>query len=193
LGRFIGGLLDGKPADLEVIYQGELAGSGTKILTLCALKGLLGATGHQGVSFVNAPQLAAENNISFGEVSTVESSEYVSLITVRSGNHAVSGTLMTIGTRVETRIVSVDGHSVEIAPTSSMLVVRNDDRPGMIGLVGLALGEAKISIASMAVGPDPRSKTALMVLSTVEPTPHAVVESLRDTDGIKDIHLITLR
>ena len=26
LGRFIGGLLDGKPADLEVVYQGELAG-----------------------------------------------------------------------------------------------------------------------------------------------------------------------
>ncbi len=193
LGRFIGGLLDGKPADLEVIYQGELAGSGTKILTLCALKGLLSATGHQGVSFVNAPQLAAEHNLTFGEVSSVESSEYVSLITVRSGDHAVSGTLMTIGTRVETRLVSVDGHSVEIAPTSSMLVVRNDDRPGMIGLVGLALGEAEISIASMAVGPDPRSKTALMVLSTVQPTPHAVVERLRDSEGIKDIHLITLR
>ena len=61
LGRFIGGLLDGQPADLEVIYQGELAGAGTKILTLCALKGLLGATGHEGVSFVNAPQLADEH------------------------------------------------------------------------------------------------------------------------------------
>ncbi len=193
LGRFIGGLLDGRPADLEVIYQGELAGSGTKILTLCALKGLLSATGHQGVSFVNAPQLAAEHNLTFGEVSSVESSEYVSLITVRSGDHAVSGTLMTIGTRVETRLVSVDGHSVEIAPTSSMLVVRNDDRPGMIGLVGLALGEAEISIASMAVGPDPRSKTALMVLSTIQPTPLGVVERLRESDGIKDIHLIALR
>ena len=46
LGRFIGGLLDGQPADLEVVYQGELAGAGTKILTLCALKGLLSSTGH---------------------------------------------------------------------------------------------------------------------------------------------------
>ena len=73
---------------------------------------------------------------------------------------------MTIGTRLETRIVSVDGHSVEIPPAASMLVVRNDDRPGMIGLVGVALGEAEISIASMAVGPDPATKTALMVLST---------------------------
>jgi len=193
LGRFIGGLLDGKPADLEVIYQGELAGAGTKILTLCALKGLLTATGHEGVSFVNAPQLANDHNLTYGEVSTVESPEYVNQITVRSGDHAVSGTLVTIGTRLETRIVGVDGHSVEIPPAASMLVVHNDDRPGMIGLVGVALGEAGVSISSMAVGPDAHTNTALMVLSTVTPTPSSVIERLRETDGIQDIHLITLR
>jgi D-3-phosphoglycerate dehydrogenase len=193
LGRFIGGLLDGKPADLEVNYLGELAGSGTKILTLCALKGLLTATGHEGVSFVNAPQLAEDHNLTYSEISTVESPEYVNQISVRSGEHAVSGTLVTIGTRLETRIVGVDGHSVEIPPAASMLVVHNDDRPGMIGMVGVALGEAGVSISSMAVGPDLRTKTALMVLSTEIPTPSDVIERLRDADGIQDIHLITLR
>jgi D-3-phosphoglycerate dehydrogenase len=193
LGRFIGGLLDGKPADLEVTYQGELAGAGTKILTLCALKGLLSSTGHDGVSFVNAPQLAAEHDLTYSEISLVESAEYVNLIKVRSNGHEVSGTLLTIGTRVETRIVSVDGHALEIPPTDSMLVVHNDDRPGMIGIVGVALGEADISIVSMAVGPDPTSQTALMVLSTALPTPDVVVERLRTTEGIQDIHLITLR
>jgi len=193
LGRFIGGLLDGEPADLEVIYQGEIAGSGTKILTLCALKGLLISTGHVSASFVNAPQMAEDHNLTFGEVSTHESPEYVNVITVRSGDHAVSGSLMTVGTRVETRIVNVDGHSVEIAPASSMLVVRNNDRPGMIGLVGVALGEAGISITSMAVGPDQKSGTALMVMSTASPTPTSVVEKLRSTHGIGDIHLIALR
>jgi D-3-phosphoglycerate dehydrogenase len=193
LGRFIGGLLDGKPADLEVNYLGELAGSGTKILTLCALKGLLTATGHDGVSFVNAPQLAEDHNLTYNEISTVESPEYVNQISVRSGDHEVSGTLVTIGTRLETRIVGVDGHSVEIPPAASMLVVHNDDRPGMIGMVGVALGEAGVSISSMAVGPDQRTKTALMVLSTEIPTPSDVIDRLRDNDGIQDIHLITLR
>jgi hypothetical protein len=32
-----------------------------------------------------------------------------------------------------------------------------------------------------------------MVLSTSTPTPSEVVSRLRDTDGIVDIHLITLR
>ncbi len=193
LGRFIGGLLDGEPADLEVIYQGEVAGASTTILTLSALKGLLLATGHDQASFVNAPQMAADHHITYSEVQNVESPEYVNVITVRSGHHAVSGTLMTVGTRVETRIVAVDGHSVEIPPAASMLVVRNDDRPGMIGLVGLALGEAEVSITSMAVGPDQNAGTALMVMTTASPTPYEVVESLRGTNGIKDIHLISLK
>jgi predicted regulator of amino acid metabolism with ACT domain len=63
----------------------------------------------------------------------------------------------------------------------------------MVGIVGVALGEANVSIASMAVGPDAMSETALMVLSTSTPTPAEVVSRLRDTDGIVDIHLITLR
>ena len=193
LGRFIGGLLDGQPADLEVTYQGELAGAGTKILTLCALKGLLVATGHDSASFVNAPQLAAEHGLTFAENAVVDSPEYVNLITVRSGDHEVAGTLITIGTRLETRVVRVDGHAVEIPPAASMLVVRNDDRPGMIGLVGQALGVAGVSISSMAVGPDAVSQTALMVLSTTTPTPSETVDRLRASDGIDDIHLITLR
>jgi len=45
----------------------------------------------------------------------------------------------------------------------------------------------------MAVGPDQRTKTALMVLSTQIPTPSDVIDRLRDTAGIQDIHLITLR
>ncbi len=192
LGRFIGGLLDGEPADLEVLYQGELAGAGTKILTLCALKGLFAATGHDAVSFVNAPALASEHSVSFSESSTVVSQEYVNLITVRSSGHEVSGTLAMVGTKIEPRIVTVDGHSVEIPPAASMLVVRNDDRPGMIGIVGTALGDAEISISSMAVGPSPADGTAMMVLSTSDATPATTIARLRATAGITDIHVISL-
>jgi D-3-phosphoglycerate dehydrogenase / 2-oxoglutarate reductase len=192
LGRFIGGLLDGEPNDLEVRYQGELAGAGTMILTLSALKGLFASTGHGGVSFVNAPALAAEHGVTFSESSSVVAAEYVNLISVRSDGHEVSGTLAAVGTRIEPRIVTVDGHSVEIPPAADMLVVRNDDRPGMVGLVGLALGEADVSINSMAVGPSPTTGTALMVLSTSVPTPLMVLEKLRATEGISDIHAISL-
>ena len=106
--------------------------------------------------------------------------------------HSVGGTLITAGLRTEPRIVIVDDHQVEVPPSAHMLVVRNDDRPGVIGIVGTALGTAGISISSMAVGPSPESATAMMVISTTTPASDAVVDQLRGDEGILDIHRITL-
>ncbi len=69
-----------------------------------------------------------------------------------------------------------------------MVVVRNDDRPGMIGAVGTILGEARVSISSMAVGPSATGNTALMVLSTDHHVPDDALVRLRGTPGISDVH-----
>ena len=86
----------------------------------------------------------------------------------------------------------VDDHVVEVAPSPHMLVVRNDDRPGMIGIVGTALGAAGTSISSMAVGPSPSAPTAMMVISTTSPAPDGVVNQLRSDEGILDLHRVSL-
>ena len=44
-----------------------------------------------------------------------------------------AGTLT--GLQAKPRIVMVDGHAVDVPPADHMLVVRNDDRPGVIGVV----------------------------------------------------------
>jgi len=192
LGRVFSCLHERRPGSLEVHFQGELAGAGTSILTLCVLKGALSAWSDAPVSFVNAPQVAEAAGMTWSESSSIQSPEYVSLITVRSGDHSVSGTLATVGTRVEPRIVTVDNHTVEIPPAPNMLVVRNDDRPGMIGLVGTELGRAGVSISSMAVGPSPSEGTALMVLSCNHRPSDEVLESLRGGDGILDLYRVEL-
>jgi D-3-phosphoglycerate dehydrogenase len=86
----------------------------------------------------------------------------------------------------------VDDHVVEVAPSTHMLVVRNDDRPGVIGIVGTALGAEGVSISSVAIGPSPQAATAMMVISTASAAPDAVVEQLRGDEGILDIHRVTL-
>jgi D-3-phosphoglycerate dehydrogenase len=73
-----------------------------------------------------------------------------------------------------------------------MLVVRNDDRPGMIGVVGVVLGDAGISISSMAVGPSRDTGSALMVLTCDRPVPDESLAQLRADDGIFDLHLVNL-
>jgi D-3-phosphoglycerate dehydrogenase len=191
LGRFFAGLHEGLPDRLDIEYQGELAAAGTSILTLSALKGIFASSVEEPVSYVNAPALADERGLEVRETSTATSHDYKSLITLRSGEHAVAGTMTGSSVRVEPRVVMVDDHTLEVPPSSHMLVVRNDDRPGMIGVVGTALGDAGVSISSMAVGPSPGG-TALMVLSIDQPAPDGALARMREDAGILDLHRISL-
>ncbi len=188
LGRIFAGLHEGLPASLEIEYQGGLAGAGIGILTLSILKGVFAAATEEPVSYVNAPQLAAERGLEVREVQTSTAHDYVNLVTLRSADHSVAGTLT--GPRSEPRLVLVDDHIIEVPPAPHMLVVRNDDRAGMIGVVGTVLGEAGVSISSMAVGPSATGNTALMVLATEQGVPGKVLATLRGTPGIGDVHAI---
>ncbi len=194
LGRVFASLHDGLPDRLDIEYQGALAAAGTGILTLSVLKGLFASTTEEPVSYVNAPQLAAERGLEIRETSTATSPNYKSLVTLRSSGHAVAATLTGAGVRAEPRLVMVDDHTVEVPPSPHMLVVRNDDRPGMIGVVGMVLGDAGISISSMAVGPSrqPGAGTALMVLALSEPAPDDAIARLRADAGIVDLHRVSL-
>jgi D-3-phosphoglycerate dehydrogenase len=198
LGQVLAALHGGLPDRLEVDYEGALSSEDTRILTLAALKGIFSAGTEEPVSYVNAPQLAEERGLSVRESQTATPREYVSLVTVRSGAHSVGGTLA--GVQFSQRIVMVDDHAVEVPPAPCMLVVRNDDRPGMIGAVGTALGSSGISISNMAVGQtisssaeaDGEPGTALMILSVERPAPPEVLEALRATPGILEVYAASL-
>ncbi len=189
LGRCLTALCEGLPGPVEVSYAGGLAGEDTGILTLSLLKGIFAEATEEPVSFVNAPRLAEERGLEVTASTTSTSRDYVSLITARCGEHSVSGTLAGLGISVTERIVSIDGQRVEVPFAANMLVVRNDDRPGMVGTVGTTLGDAGLSIVSMAVGQtEGHAATALMVLTTDRPVPTDVLEHLRRQDGILAVH-----
>lgn len=189
LGRVLASLSGRLPDGLEVAYEGRLAEADTGVLTLSVLAGVLAASTEMSVSFVNVDQLAAERGLTVRESRVTGATEYVNLVAVRGGGHAVAGTIT--GPREEARIVMVDDHRVELPPAPHLLVVRNDDRPGMIGRVGTVLGDSAVSISSMAVGPSADGSSALMVLSTDRPVPELALEVLRATPGIHSVHAAT--
>lgn len=62
----------------------------------------------------------------------------------------------------------------------------------MIGVVGTALGQAGVSISSIAVGPSLETSSAVMVTSTTTPASGAVIEQLRGGGGIQELHRVAL-
>lgn len=189
LGALFAGLAGSGVSDLEISYEGEIGGYDTRILTLSLLKGFFGRISDDPVSYVNAPKLAEEHGIGVTETATTTSHHYVNQIGIRAGGHSIAGTL--VGLEGEARLVLVDDHRVDVPPANHMLVVRNDDRPGMIGRVGTIMGEAGINIADMDVGQSARGDSALMVLATTAPVPAAVADTLRAVDGIVSVASLT--
>jgi len=114
----------------------------------------------------------------------------VNLIELRGGDHSIGGTLF--GLRGEPRIVMVDDHSLNVPPARHMLVVRNEDRPGMVRLVSGALAEAEVNIDDMAVGHSPSGAAALMLFAIDQPVPPDVVARLRASGGIVQAHALSL-
>jgi D-3-phosphoglycerate dehydrogenase len=138
---------------------------------------------------VNAPQLAEQSGIEVKEIKTSTSHDFVNLMTLRGGDHSISGTLA--GVRSEPRIVMLDDHTVELPPAANLLVVRNDDRPGMIGLVTSSLGAAGINISDLHLGRSSSGDVALQVLALDQPVPDEVLAKLRKADGIVSVHVLS--
>lgn len=190
LGRVIGSLSGGIPTDIEVVYHGALAEHDTRILNLSLLKGLFANNEPTPVSYVNAPAMAEERGIELRSSAQPRTHDYVSAITLRADQHSAAATLT--GERQEPRIILIDDHDVEVPPSSHMLVVRNDDRPGMVGAVGNALGAAHINIADMALGRNAKGGTALAIIAIDQAANKAVLDSLRAIDGVLDARDIEL-
>ncbi|MGA1638506.1 MAG: NAD(P)-dependent oxidoreductase, partial [Ilumatobacteraceae bacterium] len=187
LGALFADIVGDTSLEVEIEASGEIGAYDTRIITLAALKGFLGRISGDAVTYVNAPSIATNHGIAVRERrrDDVEHQDYMNLITLRSGSRNISGTLA--GRRREARIVLIDDHLSDVPPARYMLIVRNDDRPGVIGRVGTVLGEAGVNIDNMDVGKIPEAGSAMMVIATATPTPESVVDQLRRVPGIVEV------
>jgi D-3-phosphoglycerate dehydrogenase / 2-oxoglutarate reductase len=188
LGRLFASLAGGAPASVEVSFEGQVGAYDTRLLTLAVMKGLFASASEDPITYVNAPAFATAHGVEVRAIATASSKDFVNLITLRGGEHMIAGTLS--GLRGEPRIVAVDNHITDVPPADHMLVVRNDDRPGMIGLVGTVLGAHQVNIADMDVGRAAKRGSAVMVIATTDRATDAALEEIRAAAGILSVHVL---
>ena len=189
LGKLFGSLVGELPTTIEIAVEGDIGGYDTRIVGLSVLKGVFGRISDEPVTYVNAPQRAKDHGVEIREISTTATADYVNLITISGGGHSISGTLT--GRRSEHRIVMIDDHSFDVPPADHMLMVTNDDRPGVIGTVGTLLGDAGVNIADMDVGRAQTAGTAVMLIAPTSELDPATLDALRAAPGILSVAPLT--
>ncbi len=188
LGALYGSLVGELPPTVEICVEGDIGAHDTRIVGLAALKGLFARSAADPVTYVNAPQRAADAGLEVREVSTTTSNDYVNLVTISGGGHSIAGTLA--GRRAEPRIVMVDGHTFDVPPADDMMMITNDDRPGVIGTVGTLLGNAGVNIADMDVGRSDVEGLAVMLIAPTSAVAPAVLDALRAAPGIVSVTVL---
>jgi D-3-phosphoglycerate dehydrogenase len=191
-GKVAAQMFDGRIAEVRVRYEGDIAGEDVEFVTASALKGVFEPLEWQ-VNAVNAPNIADERGIEVTEEKTRQSEDFQSLVTVTVGDGETEiGACGTLFAGDDPRIVRLDGYRVDAVPHGQMLVVRNYDRPGVLGLIGTVLGDNDINIAGMFNGRETLGGEAMTVYNLDEPVPDAVVEKIRADERIIDVKGITL-
>jgi D-3-phosphoglycerate dehydrogenase / 2-oxoglutarate reductase len=183
--------------ELGVRYYGALVESrGVDVIAASAAAGLLRPILSSGVSIVNARAAARARGIDIIESRSSRSRHFTSLLSIKlrtdAGERWVEGTVFEPNSL---RLVSVRGVEVEAPLGGTMLMIANDDQPGVIGEVGTILGRHGVNIANFALG---RGDTGAIGVVNVDEdagasqTLETAVEELRRVPAIREAWVIRL-
>ena len=192
LGRFFAGI-DGDstrlPEKLTVTFQGDIGALDIEAGVLAVLVGVLRAVTDQPVTYVNAMTIAENHGVNILSQKNTVTEQYVNQITISGGDRIVSGTV----TEIEhaPRITRINDHKFDLAPAKHIILIENDDRPGVIGSVGGILGKTELNINDMHVGQSQHG-AALMVITTDKSADETIRKKIEKAKGVNDVKLIEL-
>ena len=185
LGSFAGQITRSSIRNVSITYAGAVADLNTKPLTAIAVKGLLSPL-MENVNMVNAPVIARERDIEISEIKKETGDQYQTLVsisvTTERQSRTITGTLF--GDSLP-RIVEVNGIRLEAEVGPHMLYIINDDKPGFIGALGSALGNAGVNIASFHLGRPNQGGDAIALLQLDQEIDGSLLEGVR---GLPQVH-----
>lgn len=193
LGKMIAKLGPANADSLRVSFHGPLAEKDTALVSRSALTAYLETARSDGqVNIVNAPAIAKEMGLDVTESVINAATEFSELIVVEltkgGEKFRVAGTI--IGR--SPRIVEIDKLYVDTNIKGDFLIVKNDDRPGIVGVIGTALGNASANIANLSLARNSSEGSALTVIELDAPLESSVMEQLRSTQGVLYVKGVSL-
>jgi D-3-phosphoglycerate dehydrogenase len=198
LGKVFTAVAGGVAASVTVEVRGEVVEHDVTVLKLAATKGLFAPVVEERVTYVNAPQIAAERGVEVDLVTDDEVIDHHNLVTLHGAlpdgrTVSVAGTVTVTGTREIRRLTEVDGFDLELSAEGVLLFFRYSDRPGVVGAIGSILGEAGVNIAAMQVARREAGGEALMTLTVDSSVDPELLSSAAEAIGASRNSIVDLR
>ncbi len=193
MGSLASQLLGAQVNEVYTTYVGEVTAHDTAPVTLAILKGILEPMVGESVNYVNASFIASERGVKVVEAKASRPEEFANLVSVDVRTNGTTLTVQgTLSARRDPRIVKIDRYFVEVAAAGYMLIIKNQDQPGLIGNLGMLLGKTNINIAGMTNGRDKPGGTAITVVNIDSDVPPKVLERIKGLEHVLDAKLIKL-
>jgi len=193
LGQLSSQLAEGRIKQVDINYSGPITQQRTEPLTMALVKGFLEPVVQETVNFVNALSLAKERGIKIQEAKSETEEEFVNFISV---DVLTDKTKLTVGGTLSSnnkpRIVKIEDYYVEAIPQGYMIIIHNQDKPGIIGAVGTLLGNNKINIAAMTFGRKEAGGKSISVINVDSPVPADVLDKIQKSQNIISAKVIKL-
>jgi len=179
-------LLGGTPVKAQIKLHGSFAatggGHGTDKALVSGLLGLFPDDPRIPISFALADEANIE--LSFSSVVLRGAHPNTAVLTVenRAGNVLEVNASSLGGGRV--RVNAIDGMEATFTGDYPTLIIRNEDRPGLVAEVSGILSEQGVNIATMQLYRDRRGGLAVMVIESDQPIPREMADYLRAQPGI---------
>ncbi len=193
IGRLQTAMADKQIEQVELELYADDAEDMMRPVAAGLLKGILDSAMPDSVNFVNAPLLARDRGLKISRSLGLGQADYRNQITCRvswdGGGRTVSGVVFSDN---HPRIVQVSDYRLEADPSGTVLLMLNDDVPGVIGAVGGMLGDHGINIAEWRLGRNTDRTQALSFINLDTHPDHDVIDLLRTLDSVNKAVVVEL-
>lgn len=196
LGKFLSQLAPPQADRLHITYGGKAKDlPNIDPVTRAALQGFLSRSAIEDLNQVNVRSIASTLGLTVEEKRSnelVTFNEWLHIQVFQGDEKLVSAGGTFFGSPDNPRIVRVFSKPTEITPFGVVLMLKNKDRPGIVGTLGTLIGKYEVNIASMSLTRDTAGGHALTVLNLDSVPPAALVEEIQNDPDISEVKIVSL-